>query len=536
MKKSICYQKKDCGLLNINFEPVDEQTFDKTLKKLMKQIYETVPSKTTTVPHDDPGIRESFQKTFTDWLTDQIQEFKSEAVMLYILTSVLNPLLLAYKNYKKVEPFLLYRGGNVLKMYKDKFINTLSEESSNKLSEYFDKFFESSDIDFMIFFDEDKIDSQTQKKVRKEVQALCHYSLSVCRDLILYCGDIYPFCDDNDEVLFGLFSDLLTKVNEDKKTSKNEFVRSCDFVGIGFNDFWVYDICSEDCEDEIPEFLRFDLESTNQFNPNEINNKNTATIYHSSLIRSSGHSGTFDFISIEMIKLVVNYLEDITFFKDPKLLEIKKEILNDLNNLHYLFITNNTKIHNIINMIYFKLSRLFMCFSLVYHHEDKYGMFNGYGEVYDLSIINKGDIMYHIYKIKNTYERKIKFEYKGNDMSVQVRIPKMKLAIEDLSRILFFKRFPWSDNKYEKRVYRLYLLLFIYSLKKTSRENVKKELKGLDKFTGVNDKESVFDIKMVRRNYNYMTKFKLRSDNSKKLKEFYELIVNIEDMLLDVLD
>jgi hypothetical protein len=532
-KPNVCFKNKPINLSKLSFDTTDKKTFELSLSSLMKSLYNVTPNKTNAVVQDDPGVREAFNKTFSDFLTQQIQDNGSEYIMLYILINVLNSLLDAYKVHKNVTSYLLYRGGNVLKMYKDKFINTLSDSESKLLSEYFDKFFEASDIDFMIFFDEAKIDPLKQKEMRKEIQALCHYGLSVARDLLLYSGNIYPFCNYDDDKLHETFMDLLDKVNIDKETNQNEFVKECEFVGLGFNDFWIYD---DDVN--IPDYLKFH-ESTTTFNLDEINNKNTATVYRTNMIRSSSHSGNFDFISIDKKAfrtiILVNYLSNLNFFKDTIFNKIKDEILNELNQLHYMYITDNTKIHNIINMAYFKLSRLLMCFTLIYYKDDKYGLFNAFGEIYDLSIINKGDVMYHIYRLDNTYERKIKFKYNNSNMTVNVRIPKMKLAIEDLARILFLKRFPWSDNKYEKRVYRLYLLLFIYSLKKTDRKHVSKDMKDLDRFKDYDGKDTKFDVKLLRRNYNYMKTFKLRKDNEEKLNEFYKIIVGIEEKLIDVL-
>lgn len=460
------------------------------LEKLKKKIYNSkIP-----FPQGEGGeLRNLFQYVFTDLMNDIIQGLKIQNKLIYLLTSIINPLLDEYNSKNNIQSRFMFRGGNILKIYKDKFQNRLSKEGSNFIKENFQQYFEFSDIDFMIYINnESNTESSERKKHRDNIQVICHYALSLVRDKIYETDLINTIYHTVEEHRI----ELLNEVNEDKLESSIDGIVKSEFTDILFQQA---DIRLDNPTDE---YTLTSLYLNKYYKDNTI-------MYP-------------DFASITK-----NHFKALTITDEPK---------------YQLYITDNDKIRNIQINTYFRLSRLLVDFLLVYVTEnDKQGLVHTFGELYDLSIINKGDIMYNIYNDNTTFLTDLRFHEGDEKVSFQIRIPKLKTAIIDLMRLLFSNRFPWSDPKYEKRVYRLYVLLYIYEVKKrskvsnTAKKDVAKVLNGLSKYSDSNYKDlGIIDLKMIRRNYNYMRRFELSKTNSDMLDEFEGLIIEIEKLLIDL--
>lgn len=493
----------DINLRNLKFEIINKETFESVLDKLKKNLYHS----NVILPKENSEYRNLFKDIFTDLVNDIIQDLDIQNLLIYLITIVITPILDTYNKMYKIESRFMFRGGNILKMYKDKFEHNLSKESKDLIKKYFHQYFDFSDIDFMIYINnEGNSESLERKKHRDNIQALAHYSLSIVRNLVKYYTNLA------DTIGEWINDDLLNEVNDHKEQSDLESI-----INLSFTDIF---------------FLDGDID-------NNFNNLSTVTNSYLESYQKDHIIGYPDFASITENnfnkKTITPVTDSYELFKDKNL----KKIIEDNYDpgIQYFYITDNNRLKIIQNNTFFRLSRLLVDFGLVYNDRsnNSNGILHTFGELYDLSIINKGDIMYNIYNDATTRDAKLRFKYLSNKYSFEIRIPKLKTSITDLMRILFLNRFPWADPKYEKRIYRLYLLLYIYSIKRDSKEFINNFLINAENFK---DKEyknlKIIDIKSVRRNYNYIKQFELSQTNEAKFKEFEKIIGEIESILLEL--
>lgn len=487
------------SLVNLNalkLKIVNEETFKTVLEKLKKDIY----SSKTPLPNENMEYRSLFKDIFTDYINDLVEELELQNFLIYLIHIVITPILDTYNKINKVEVRFMLRGGNILKMYKDKFEDRLSEKTQDLLKTSFSKYFEFSDIDFMIYINnEDSFDSVKRRKCRDDIQVLLHYTLSITRNLLKYFVKLDQKIDEHIDV----------QLVEDSNIKKQEKEIPVTFTDVLFK------------ESDIVDF----------------NSKITNNEFYVKLITQDNLVGYPDYISLNNQmrgKMIVIPTDQYDIFQNEHLNQIIAET-QDAGS-QYFYITDNDKVKNIINNTYFRLTRLLADFALVYvDTEGLQGILHTFGELYDFSIINKGDIMYNIYNDKSTMFSDLKFKYLDQKQSFPIRVPKLKTSINDLLRILFLNRFPWSDPKYQKRIYRLYLLLYIYSLKREDKKQIHKFLETANKFSE-NDyqKLKLLDIKSIRRNYNYIKSFELSKTNHDKFLEFEQTINDIEKILIEL--
>jgi hypothetical protein len=84
--------------------------------------------------------------------------------------------------------------------------------------------------------------------------------------------------------------------------------------------------------------------------------------------------------------------------------------------------------------------------------------------------------MYNIYTSNNI----IQHEFKYNENKIDtIYIPTINTTILDLINILFeYRDYPWQDPKYEKRIYRLLVLLFVNESKTKDIDSLYQSLRS----------------------------------------------------------
>jgi hypothetical protein len=476
--------------------------FNQLIQKLNRDIYQSK----YPFPREEQTFRNAFQKPFTDLMNSTIEKLKIQTLLIYLLQSVTEPLLNRYNEIYSIKSRFMFRGGNVLKMYKDSLENKNEKQFIKK---NFGEFFEFSDIDFMVYIqDENDMTANERREHRDKIQLLIHYSLSICRDLIKYYTELQNKIDINSKELFH-------EVDNIKNELENELISSSTITELIF---------------------LFINNPIKDLNPTEVTN----TKLYSKNYQDYKFFGYNDIVTLTVNnqlrpKFIVNTpTEEYIIFKDDQLNQIIQSNL-ETSPIQYFYITDNDRVKNIESNIFFRLSRLLVCFGVQFTNGDVFGLINTFGELYDVSIINKGDIMYNIYNDRTTEMIDLKFKFQNDNFKFKVRIPKLETSIEDLIRILFLNRFPWSVPKYEKRIYRLYLLLYFRERKNVKKETIQKFLKNADQF---NDNRfgdlKIIDLKTIRRNYNYMKRFDLGFVNRSKLNDFGDLIGRIEKLLSEL--
>lgn len=137
---------------------------------------------------------------YTDYNRD-IKDLSTEIIVKNFFTSpqmFFNFLKLVYGNidsalnqYKELNGlhdtavFLLFKGGNVLRMVANEFFTQLPMEPREVLKNFYEPYFQRSDADFAVFIDNKLIGNMDFKEVMANVMELVSYELSKIRDEFL---------------------------------------------------------------------------------------------------------------------------------------------------------------------------------------------------------------------------------------------------------------------------------------------------------------------------------------------------------------
>jgi len=160
----------------IKIEDINFKIKDSDLPILLDRLKSIIYNLSNKLPKENQTYRNSLRFVFTDLMNDTIKELKIQKFLIYLLHSVITPLLNAYNKINKIESRFMFRGGNILTMYKDKFQKGLSEEEKKFIEENFSKFFGFSDIDFTIYINNEKNTTAKERiSYRNDIQFIIHY-------------------------------------------------------------------------------------------------------------------------------------------------------------------------------------------------------------------------------------------------------------------------------------------------------------------------------------------------------------------------
>jgi hypothetical protein len=410
-----------------------------------------------------------------------------------------------------------------LKIYKTNFENILPGRTKNLFKKEFDEYFKNSDIDFYTIIDQaEKFTPEEINKINQYIETMCYYGLYIARIFIMNNFNLFEFCSLNNVTFSENFKDIIEIMNNDKKTSKIEYIKNTNIIGLGFNKFLYFDE-----KYDIKEILK---EST-PFIPN------TSDDSVSKNIQMYKKAGRFD-LNIENREedVFINKIE----YTQPKLLKenfdkIMKSLVSK-NKILDFYISNNNLIEDKKENISFSLTRLMINFSVFFEREGKLGVTNTSSELFDLSIelfdLSIGhpeDKMYNVYNSKNI--ELYPFEYDDEKID-EIYIPNIKTTLTDLIKILFGVKYPWLDIKYEKRLYRILLLTFVDQLSDSNVYDMEKILKSKNKRLPESDTDVSFETlnyrnKEIKERAKSTTDRKIYKSYIKKYKGIVKKIINI---------
>lgn len=411
------------------------------------------------------------------------------------------------------------------------------------MKEYFDQYFKSSDLDFYIILDNPNniYNNEQIKKINDDIQGMAYLALNIARIFIINNKDLFNFCIYNIDYIDELFDRLLNRINDidEKQKSQNDDVMNSEMIGLGFGNHLYIKNNQIDIDNlnvnQIPSFITGTDDSNTLKNYQENNKSGHYDISIHPINLSDDTSHEVDKILISKI----NYCGINGLFSDNF-----GPIMNDIvdkGKILDFYISSNSNIENKKDQQHFRLLRLMINFLLVYKRDEKYGVTNVPSELYDISIGEPDDRIYDKYTIDGI----TKYTYKYEDKSDTIYIPTIETLIVDLNVILYeYRKYPWSDPKYKKRLYRLLILIMINQLMKSNLYDVKKDLLDSNSDSNLPD-SNLPKTKPVEFNFEYISfvNERIRQDVlqekdetiSAKYIDYINEINNTKNKLLDIL-
>lgn len=399
------------------------------------------------------------KSVLTDYIVSDIVMNESERIFIYILNSLSRSFFNAYKNKSGEDFRLIYKGGNVTKIYFDDMIDNYFDDDLKP--EIYTKYginFKNSDLDFTV--ENFNLNSRrTRDEQRNILIPIVWYILSIARIIILNnMRSLYDFCKINFINMNGEMKYLLLKVKQELQVF-NEF-DDVDFIGVCL-DKYLY----------LPNQSLKNLSFRDQFEFIDIfNQENEEKIEKEGSVPKFFVNGD----SRRMDSLILNDYNPSTELVDTEVYSLKhfNQNLFDNNIFNHqfenivlrvlpnedsqFFISNSLDIHG--NNDVFSLSRLMINFVIVYSKDSRLGAVSVPSELYDVTFVS--EILKEIFHLEpnlkfNNYSYRF-VDTDGQIIEDNITIMSEFEIVNDLIDILFIENiFPWNDKKYKKRLIRL---------------------------------------------------------------------------------
>ena len=414
-----------------------------------------------------------FRDILTEFIVNDMINNKKDMHFVHILNVICKALFAAYKRHTGIQANLVYRGGNILKIFKTNFDAAIPSAAGDILRSEFKDYFKSSDLDFYILVSDNKNPNVRQNihQINDDLQALAYYALHVARIVLICTNDLFGFCNYNKLYADRKFKQILREINTKKvdyypNIEEVAYVRDCSYVGLGINRYsYLQDATVENGIPKDKQEFVFDDHASNTYDN---------MILH----KKAGHydiNVQTDYVTSTTHFTKCPYLKE-NFFFNYDFNGIFQRILEDNAYLDY-YISNNFLIKSVSGQVAFRLSRLMINFTLTYKTtNEKYGVVNVPSELYDVSIGEVEDKMFDVYNEASV----VPYNYDVDGKRESVLIPNINTLIRDLTVILFeYSAFPWQDPKYKKRLYRLIILLFIRDFTQNNAGQVRNNLQKI---------------------------------------------------------
>jgi hypothetical protein len=459
----------------------------------------------------------------TQYTVKNIFDSHTQNKLIHIINKIMRTMYDQFYKKTKIRLYFIYRGGNILKMYKSSFEKILPGNARKIFEEEFDQYFKNSDIDFYnVIEDYKKYTEEELVFINSYLQMMSYYGAYVARIFIMNNFDLFNYCRANTIALSEDFQKLLNKMNQDKKDSEVSEVKKSNFIGLGFNEFMFmqegYDL------DKILNLPKSKI--IDEF----IHNVEDISVFEN--YKKFKKSGRYDInISPKEDNVEVNPInyEQNNLFK-ADFSKFMKELV-EKNKIFDYYITNNNEIYNKEEYVDFSLVRLMINYVVVYERKGKYGLTNTSSELFDLSIGHPEDKNYSVYTPDTIVPYKFEYEEGLED---EIYIPAIHTTIVDLTNILYQAQdFPWQDAKYVKRLYRLMILVFVEQISSSTLVDIEKILKSKSKRKYKDIYDTTFETLLYR---NEEIKKKLPTKYKKEFKEYIERYEEIISKLLNVVN
>jgi hypothetical protein len=497
--------------------------FVKNLEKIYQNIAERNPSFQLQETTEQKDAKNFLRDIMTAYVVSNIFKTRNQNKLIHIINTIMKSLYDKFYEETGIRVFFVYRGGNILKIYKSNFEKILPGRAKKLFQQEFDEYFKNSDIDFYSIIDKaDKLKLDEIERINQYVQIMCYYGLWIARLFIMNNFGLFEFCKLNRVSFREDLKDLVEIMNNDKKFSEVKEIQNTEIVGLGFNKFMYIDE-----KYKLQQILNLpENQNTESFIPGtgdrsvvrNLKKFQKAGRFDSNL-NNMGQGTLLNKIDYDQPNL---YTED--FLKYMKQLVQKNKILD-------FYITNNNLIEDKNENVSFSLTRLMINFVVAFKRDGKYGFTNTSSELFDISVGNPNDKMYYVYNSNNITKYPFKYD---DDKTDEIYIPKIGTTLTDLIKILFDIDFPWLDIKYEKRLYRLLILTFVEELSESNIYKIEEKLKSKAMRQPKSEDDITFET-LNYRNDNLKKKVTTASDKQ-AYKAYRKKYANITKKLLNVVD
>jgi hypothetical protein len=380
---------------------------------------------------------------FNDDNQDIINNFQ------YLINKMFNDKILEYiksKGFREDAIFFIYKGGTTMKIIYDKYKSILKQ--NKKIFDDNIKYFSRSDSDYGIFINQDYFNTfDSYNKILCDINKIAFEVLTRVQEVLsenLKC--ICPLdnvSQPNLEKLLNNFNNILNA--PDRDTSLPDFKDVKKIIGITFNN-------TDYFTDKIPKGL---LDSQIHILETKSNTKfyvdfEIDKISKRQQLKQNG----------KIESNINNFIIKIHKNNTPGMPEFSPAIYNlntsNPNGIYYYLNETNKFMGNGL-LTEFNLHRLKINAVLYYITiNGEYGYFNCPSELVDVSISN-----FYDGKIQNLDLNRIIKKYKNN--KVEFNSYTLYGFIDDIYKGIFYEtKYPWDAVKYEKKIYRVIILLFIY--------------------------------------------------------------------------
>jgi hypothetical protein len=499
--------------------------FQKGFLDKLATLYEKVKKEGAKIRIED--AHEMSPKLFlrdilTDYTVKNIFRIESQNKLIHIINKIMSSMYEQFYDATGIRLYFIYRGGNILKMYKNNFESILPGKARKMFKKEFEEYFKNSDIDFYTVIDKfEKLTREELLGVNNYIQMMCYYGTYVARIFVMNNFNLFEYCKFNTITLKEDFENLLDEMNEDKNESEHKEIREANFIGLGFDKFMYMKKGYQ-----LNQILNLpDYRVIDEF----IHNVDDISVFENyKKFKKAGRydinitPGDDDIVNINTIK----YNQKNLFTED--FMEDMKELV-DKNKIFDYYISNNNEIYNKDEYVDFSLVRLMINYVVVYERNGRYGFTNASSELFDLSIGHPQDKMYSVY----TSDAIIPYEFKyDGELKDEIYIPAIETTVVDLIKILFeYKDFPWEDAKYVKRLYRLLILTFVNQFSVSTLDQMGKILKSKKRRKYKDEYDTTFETLLYR---NEELRQKLPPKYKKEYKDYLEKYSEIMNRLFDI--
>lgn len=462
-------------------------------ERIMMPIYKnTVYKKMDHNEMAEKGEYIDFNREIKDLFTTFVNEnfFSSSECLFNFLNVTISEYELYINEYrnkyniKHEDLFFVYKGGNILRILSNDFINKFPSYINDILIEKYEKYFGRSDTDFAIYINPNL---ENYDKVFSDITFISYIVQLKLRDIFNNNKekffDYYKFSDEyKKSILLSYFNKIKNLKCFNDENNEEHF--NNEILGLSFDNILI------NCDN---------YEGRKDIGIQLSNNKKSSNIY-----ALNNNYNTF-YISMN-------------------------EALSFISNLE-----TNLRIK-------FNLIRTKVVFNLFTKNNNKIKIA---GELIDVSIGHKDEFKvkeFFEYGYNNAI-RQYKMKYNNNTLNFYSY--SLEELSRDLENILFIENVPWDDSKYVKRVYRYFYLCIIDIFTKNIHHNKKLELfyelnNYINKYINNIDKlvtdELLFIINKYDDNYLILRFFndiiltfkKIKKEQYNKFNEFlYHVLDNI---------
>jgi hypothetical protein len=191
-------------------------TFQKAIKSLKDYIFANKKRvlRPQTGKEESRRKRREIRDVLTNFVVNE-SDNKSTIKLIDLINTVMKMLFKKYYYSTGIRLFLLYRGGNIIRIYREAFENHITGPAREYFISYFDEYFKQSDLDFYVVIEDHTLSDEKLEAIAEDIQAMSYEALCYIRDSIVnQPTDYLAFTRYNKTYMNKLLSDTLNKIKD----------------------------------------------------------------------------------------------------------------------------------------------------------------------------------------------------------------------------------------------------------------------------------------------------------------------------------